>query len=56
MYRFVLAHVARIPFNVDIVDVSQMPFQIVTLFAVLLAHVASKSFNSDIVLVWKMVF
>ena len=39
-FAFVLALVVRIPFNVGIVDVGKMPFQIATLFAFVLAHVA----------------
>ena len=50
LFAFKLINVARKPFNVDIVDLGKMPFQIATEFAFELAYFASKSFNVNMVL------
>ena len=54
VFAFVLAYVARIPFNVDIVDVGKMCFQMATMFAFVLAYVATKPVNVDIVFLGEM--
>ena len=45
-FAFVLALVARKPFNVDVVLVGKMSFQIATLYRFVLAHVARLPFTS----------
>ena len=53
---FVVALAARKPFNVDIMRLGKMTYQIATTFAFVLAYVASKPFNVEIVLVGKVTF
>ena len=54
MFAFELALVARKPFNVDVVLVGKMFFQMSTGFAFDIALVTRKQFNVDVVLEGKM--
>ena len=53
---FVLAHGARKPCSVDIVDTGKMTLQLAICFKHGPAHVARKPSNADVVLVGKMIF
>ena len=56
MFAFVLAHVARKPFNVDVVFVCKMFFQMSTGFAFDIVLVTRKPFDVDVVLEGKVLF
>ena len=53
---FVLAHGARKPCSVAIVDLGDMTLQVTICFKHGSAHVARKPSNADVVLVGKMIF